>query len=67
MKKCDAVLMQEAPYSIMGNVTSEWVWLYGQHHGPDTGDNDSSCPKCKKGSDSNSRYTCTLFGGCSRN
>jgi RHS repeat-associated protein len=46
MRKCDATLMAEAPYSIMGNVVSWWVWNGNKN--PDTGDNDSSCP-CERG------------------
>ena len=42
MRQCDAVLMAEAPYSIMGNTVSWWVWNGNQN--PDSGDNDASCP-----------------------
>ncbi len=46
MRRCDSTLMAEAPYSIMGNTVSWWVWNFNKH--PDTGENDSSCP-CERG------------------
>jgi len=34
MRSCDATLMAEAPYSMMGNVVSWWVWNGNKN--PDT-------------------------------
>lgn len=45
MRRCDAVLLTEAPYSMMGNVVSEWVWLGNEQ--PDTGEDAKNCP-CNK-------------------
>jgi hypothetical protein len=44
MRLCDDALLTEAPYSAIGNLVSSAVWFYGKYHGPDPGDNNSSCP-----------------------
>ncbi len=64
MRNCDANLLTNAPYSIIGNIVSTAVWDFNKN--PDTGENSNSCPKCPKVSDSNTRYHCTLFGVCSK-
>jgi RHS repeat-associated protein len=41
MRRCDEVLLAEAPYSTMGNVVSESVWLGNKN--PDTGEDAKKC------------------------
>src|ERR1700735_4189107 len=48
MRKCDSILMSAAPYSIMGNTVSWWVWNGNKN--PDTGDNAPNCPGCQSSS-----------------
>ena len=48
MRKCDSILMSAAPYSIMGNTVSWWVWNANKN--PDTGDNAPNCPGCQSSS-----------------
>ena len=45
MRKCDSVLLAMAPYSVVGNVVSEAVWLGNKN--PDAGENEDKCP-CKE-------------------
>jgi RHS repeat-associated protein len=42
MRNCDADLLTNAPYSMVGNFVSTTVWAYNNN--PDTGQNSKSCP-----------------------
>ena len=42
MRQCDDMLLNEAPYSPIGNLVSSAVWFWNKN--PDTGDNAKNCP-----------------------
>ena len=48
MRNCDDKLLNEAPYSFIGNVVSTAVWNFNKN--PDTGDNAPNCAGCKSSS-----------------